>query len=150
MNHFNVSNSTINVTDAYHTVVSFHHVYRGFGAQAVWSTVGVTSVTLMAGLMANISVLVVFLRTPTLRDTHVPFNVYLMNLLCANLAALLFEYPVNIVRISVVGWERRLGPVSCFLCHYVNWVLEVSRQGDKLGNKNHLYPDSDGETKSTN
>ena len=84
---------------------------------------GITIVTFTTGTLANGCLLVVFAVSPSLRA--VPFNVYLINLLTANLVDLLIQFPMDIATRNDFMHNWYLGDPLCDLYYGAMWVSQV-------------------------
>ncbi|GAV00777.1 hypothetical protein RvY_11578 [Ramazzottius varieornatus] len=88
-----------------------------------WGYASVLSLVIMiAGFITNSSALLVFIKNSNTLIT--PFNVYLINLLLANLSNLIVFYPLDIFH-QVNGNNWRLGTHVCTLYLYGFFVLNA-------------------------
>lgn len=86
-----------------------------------WTAGSVISViTLAFGLLGNSVLLFLFVKDQTLRT---PFNVYLMNLLLANMLAMLLVYPLNIIDTLYSAWF--LGDRVCTFYLYGTFAIQA-------------------------
>ena len=89
---------------------------------ANWTTTTVISLAIfLSGLVNNGTILFLFAKNSLLRT---PFNVYLINLLLANVLCLLFQYPLDISN-ELYSETWQLGPHACTVYLYGSWVLQA-------------------------
>ena len=85
-----------------------------------WTTQTIFSIlTLITGLTGNTLLLTIFAKTPDLRTA---FNIYVINLLLANLSCLLVQYPL-IVASSLYNGTQFMSRRLCSLYLYSTYVL---------------------------
>ncbi|OQV15774.1 putative Melanopsin [Hypsibius exemplaris] len=88
-------------------------------AAAEWTVLPVFSLfVFITAFLGNGLLMVTFIRERSLRT---PFNVYIINLLAANLAVVIFQYPMDIVTNLHSAWL--LGNGACNLYLYANSVF---------------------------
>ena len=90
--------------------------------------------------------LFVFAKEPSLRA--VPFNIYLMNLLVANLAVLIMQYTVDIaINLHTGIWLMNDALCGAFL--YGCFVLQVKRKADSVAHEGLYKLNSSPQSYST-
>ena len=90
---------------------------------AQWNLLPVASlVVFVVSLLGNMMLLLIFVKDSSLRT---PFNVYIINLLIANLACILVQYPMDIITNLFNAWL--LGNTACTLYLYANSVFGMVR-----------------------
>lgn len=88
-----------------------------------WTTWAICSmITCASGFLTNAGLLLLFARRRTLRT---PFNIYLMNLLFANLIYVVIAYPMEISS-SLHATKWRLGVSACTVYLYSFSVLQAA------------------------
>ncbi|OQV15775.1 hypothetical protein BV898_10029 [Hypsibius exemplaris] len=87
-----------------------------------WTLMPVVSLLIFIfSSIGNGLLLIVFIKERSLRT---PFNIYVMNLLIANLVCLVFQFPMDIFSSLYSSWL--LGERACTLYLYANFVLEAN------------------------
>ncbi|GAU94537.1 hypothetical protein RvY_06293 [Ramazzottius varieornatus] len=88
----------------------------------VWSSTSYLSVCILTtALLTNCSVILLFIKNPTLRS---PFAVYIINLFVANLFQLTLHYPLEILHELYARWW--MGRTVCTLFLYSTWVIQAA------------------------
>jgi cysteinyl leukotriene receptor 1 len=96
---------------------------------ANWSFMTVFNlVTLILGLMGNGGILLPFMRDRSLRT---PFNIYLINLLIANIASIILRYPL-IIYTSLYSFRWSLGYATCTFSLYGSFVIAAVAENAHL------------------
>lgn len=89
---------------------------------AYWNLAPIVDLlTFVFGTLTNGLLLLQFLKDANL---HTAFNVYLINLLVANLACLLIQYPLQMLSDLYRGWY--LTDAACSAYSYGNFVLQAA------------------------
>ncbi|OQV19854.1 hypothetical protein BV898_06124 [Hypsibius exemplaris] len=120
----------MNATDFHQVVLNASNT--SFKDNSTLSTEGVTKwslvpvfylVTSVIGFIGNGVILLVFKSDRTLRQKYPAFNVYVVNLLFANLCCILFIYPMSIIsNVHLVRWS--MSEQACSLYLYSNDIFE--------------------------
>ncbi|OWA49810.1 hypothetical protein BV898_14345 [Hypsibius exemplaris] len=91
-----------------------------------WTVASVFSiVTFTIGLLGNAVLLLLFIADRALRAQ--PFNVYLVNLLLANLGVILIQYPMDIIT-NLHSSQWVLGEPACTAYMYAVFILEAASE----------------------
>ncbi|OQV23104.1 hypothetical protein BV898_03149 [Hypsibius exemplaris] len=99
---------------------NFNNTSQTSPLKATWTVTSVLSlVTFIFGILSNGILLLLFAKDRTLLT---PFNVYLINLLIANLSCVLTQYPFDIVN-NLYAFQWYLGERVCTLYLYGSFVL---------------------------